>query len=74
MLALLLAQFLDPSKGPPQRGDFEVSPTAFILLMFAGFMIGVAGHLVKSKTMVAAGVLMIFAATVLIPLSFQFGR
>ena len=70
----LLAQFLDPGEGPPQSGDFRVSPTAFVLLLVSGFLIGIVGHIVKSKTLVAAGVLAIFLATVVIPLYFAITR
>jgi hypothetical protein len=47
----------------------DLSPRAYIVLMGLGFLIGTAGHIVKSKVMVAAGILMIFLATVLLPLS-----
>ena len=57
----LLAVNLDTS-------DFDnLSPRAYIALMGMGFIVGTAGHVVKSKTMVAAGVVMIFLATVLLP-------
>ena len=49
----------------------DVSPTAYILLMAFGFITGTAGHVVKSKTVVAAGIMMIFLATVGLPLSYQ---
>lgn len=73
-IALVQAQFLDPSKGPEQSGDFRVSPTFFLVLLVAGFIVGSLGHLVRSKTLVAAGVLMIFLATVLLPLGLTVGR
>ena len=60
---LPLADLLDPSRGPSESGDFSVDPTAFIVLMLLGFLIGVGGHIVKSKVMVAAGILMIFLAS-----------
>jgi hypothetical protein len=47
----------------------DLSPRAYIGLMGIGFVVGVAGHVVKSKTLVAAGILMIFLATVLLPLT-----
>jgi hypothetical protein len=47
----------------------DLSPRAYIALMGLGFLVGTAGHIVKSKTLVAAGVLMIFLATVLLPLT-----
>jgi len=43
--------------------------TPYLLLMLAGFVVGTAGHLYKSKLVVAIGILMIFAATVLLPLA-----
>jgi hypothetical protein len=41
----------------------------YIALMGAGFLVGIAGHLFRSKTLVASGVIMIFAATILLPLT-----
>jgi hypothetical protein len=51
----------------------NLSPRAYIALMGIGFVVGTAGHVVKSKVMVAAGILMIFLATVLLPLSAHVG-
>jgi hypothetical protein len=47
----------------------DLSPRAYIALMGLGFIVGTAGHVVKSKVMISAGILMIFLATVLLPLS-----
>jgi hypothetical protein len=47
----------------------DLSPRAYIALMGIGFIVGTAGHVVRSKSIVAAGVLMIFLATVLLPLT-----
>ena len=47
----------------------DLSPTAYIALMGIGFIVGTAGHIVRSKVLVAAGLLMIFLATVLLPLT-----
>ena len=68
MLPSLLGQFLDPSRGPEQTGDFRISPTFFLALVVFGFLVGSFGHIIKSKTMIALGVLMIFSGTVLVPL------
>lgn len=46
------------------------SPAPFIALMLAGFVVGIAGHIVRSRVVVGVGVLMIFAATVLLPLQY----
>ena len=49
----------------------DVSPKGYIVLMGLGFIVGTAGHVVRSKTMVAAGITMIFLATILLPLSYE---
>ena len=43
-------------------------PLPFIALMGAGFVIGIAGHLYRSPATVAAGIAIIFVAT-LVPLA-----
>ena len=68
-LLLAMSDFLDPGRGPEQSGDFEVEPSFFFLLLGAGFLIGVFGHIIKSRVMVAIGVTLIFAATVAIPIA-----
>jgi hypothetical protein len=56
-------------------GPFDqLSPKAYIALMGIGFIVGVSGHVVRSKPLVAAGILMIFLATVLLPLSQHVSR
>jgi hypothetical protein len=73
-LLLVMSDFLNPSRGPEQSGGFEVSPAFFVTLFGVGFMIGIAGHVFRSRTLVAIGVLMIFLATVLIPVYLQATR
>jgi hypothetical protein len=68
-LLLAMSDFLDPGSGPDQRGDFEVSPSFLIILLALGFAIGTIGHIVKSRTLVAAGVILIFGATLFIPIA-----
>ena len=68
-LFLAMSDFLDPGSGPDQSGDFEISPSFFIVLLVLGFVIGTFGHLIKSRTLVAAGVILVFAATVFIPIA-----
>jgi len=68
--ALVLAQFLDPGEGPDPNGDFRVSPTFFVVLLGAGFLFAAIGHLIRSRTLVAIGVTMVFAATVFLPLAY----
>jgi hypothetical protein len=64
-----MSDFLDPRAGPEQGGDFEVSPTFLITLLAMGFVIGTLGHILKSRSLVAAGVILIFAATLFIPIA-----
>jgi hypothetical protein len=68
-LWLAISDFLDPGRGPEQSGGFEVSPSFFIALFGIGFLVAVLGHIARSRTLVAAGVLMIFLATVVIPVA-----
>jgi hypothetical protein len=56
------AFFYDPNP------SFGASPTPFIVLMIAGFVIGVFGHITRTKGLVALGIGMIFLATFLLPL------
>ena len=46
---------------------FDPDPLPFIVLMGVGFVIGIGGHIYKSKTAIAAGIGMIFVATLLLP-------
>jgi hypothetical protein len=69
-----MADFLGPNDGPGQSGDFQVSPRFFLVLLGLGFLIGTVGHIVKSRTLVAAGVLLIFAATVFLPIAYTLSR
>ena len=75
LAADLLAQFPDPGGGlPDEEGRFSVSPTAFIVVFGLGFMLATIGHIVKSRTLVAIGVLMIFLATVFVPIALHATR
>jgi hypothetical protein len=73
VLLPMVAQFL-PDDGPGQSGDFQVSPRFFLVLLGLGFLIGTVGHIVKSRTLVAAGILLIFAATIFLPIAYTVSR
>jgi F0F1-type ATP synthase assembly protein I len=62
VLGLLHAFAYDPH--PP----FGTSPTPFIVMMIMGFVIGVIGHIVRAKGLVAVGIAIVFLATFLLPL------
>jgi hypothetical protein len=48
---------------------FETSPWPFIALFGAGFGIGVLGHLYGSRVLVAFGIAIVFAATLILPIA-----
>lgn len=74
MRGLWIAQIIDPEMAPEPTGDWSVEPQAFIALMLAGFVIGIVGHIYRSKTAVATGILMIFLATFGIPVFLHLTR
>jgi hypothetical protein len=64
---LAMSDFLDPGSGPDQSGDFQVSPSFFLVLLGVGFLVGIFGHIIESKTLVALGIGLVFSATVALP-------
>jgi len=60
--APLAAFFYDPSP------EFGANPTPFVLMMAAGFVVAVAGHVVRARSLVALGIGLIFLATFVFPL------
>ena len=73
-LVLAMSDFLNPDDGPDPSGEFRVSPTFLIVLLLLGFVIGTIGHIVKSRTLQIAGVLLIFAATIFLPIAYSISR
>ncbi len=62
VLAQLIAQLPDlPSE------DLGTDPKPFLIIFGIGFLLGIFGHIIKSKTLVASGILMVFIATVGLP-------
>ena len=45
----------------------SISP--YLTLMVIGFAVGIFGHMARSRVMVAIGIALIFAATLLLPLA-----
>jgi hypothetical protein len=64
MIAQLIADVLPI----PRNFEFSPHPGPYIAVFVIGFGIAVLGHIASSKTLVATGLLMIFVATVLLPL------
>jgi hypothetical protein len=73
-LILFAQDFIDPKQGPDPSGEFRVSPNAVITIFGLGFLLGIFGHLFKSKTMVAAGIGLIFLATMFLPIYLSLTR
>ncbi len=48
------------------KGDPNVAP--FIILMLLGFFVGTYGHIAHRRALIITGIVMIFAATVVLPL------
>jgi hypothetical protein len=48
---------------------FSPSPLPFITLMGIGFLVGVVGHVYRSRPLVATGIGLVFIATLLLPLA-----
>jgi hypothetical protein len=55
--------FYDPSP------DFGTDPRPYVAMMLVGFVIGVIGHLTRTRGLVALGIGLIFLATFLLPLA-----
>jgi hypothetical protein len=51
--------------------DVATDPKRYLILLGVGFLVALTGHLTRTKTLIAAGVGLIFLATVLLPLYFQ---
>ena len=64
VLAALLA--LAPLDDNP---SFGTDPTPFLVMMLAGFAIGIVGHVVKARFLVLLGIGLIFLACFLLPLA-----
>ena len=53
---------------PDPTPEFGAGPWPFIILMLVGFVVGIAGHITKTKTLVAIGIGLIFLGTFILPL------
>lgn len=49
--------------------DFGSDPKPFVFLMAFGFIMAVAGHIVRAKILVGTGIAIVFLATFLLPLA-----
>ena len=63
VLPILASFFYDPDP------SFGKDPKTYVALMLIGFVIGIGGHIFRSKTAVAIGIGLIFLGTFLLPLA-----
>ncbi len=54
--------------------DFSARPTPFVILLLAGFGVGIVGHLFRSRTLVAIGIGAVFLGTFLLPVAIFVAR
>jgi hypothetical protein len=68
VLSALVLIFAEPNNFLGK--DFEFAPrlAPFLALAVFGFVFAVLGHLFSSKLMVVAGIVMVFASVILLPL------
>ena len=59
---------------PDPSPSFGADPLPFVLMMLAGFVVAIAGHITRVKTLVALGIGLIFLATFLVPLVVNLSR
>ena len=64
-LALVLAPIELEQHIPYRPGP---SPAPYVALLVVGFVVGIFGHLIRSRVTIVLGIAMIFLATVLLPL------
>jgi hypothetical protein len=69
VLAQVVAQL--PDLPSPEVGT---DPEPYLLLLVVGFLVGGIGHLFQSKTIIASGIAMIVAATIILPIMLQINR
>jgi hypothetical protein len=52
---------------PSLAALLPTSPSPYIAMMLAGFVIGILGHLTRARWLVAAGVILIFLGALVFP-------
>ena len=62
-LPTVLGQISLPGLSQDGPGDLQQLLTVFYLMMGGGFFIAVTGHVFKSRTLVIAGIVLIFTGT-----------
>jgi hypothetical protein len=65
LLAALVAQIPDlPGLGDEGPGDLESLLTVCFILMGGGFAVGLLGHIIRSRLLVATGIAVVMVGTV----------
>jgi hypothetical protein len=68
-LALLLANWV-----PDPTPEFGADPKPYVLMMVVGMAVGIMGHLIRSRFVVAVGVGTVFLATFALPLALYLSK
>jgi hypothetical protein len=70
LLAAVVAQFPDlPGLGDEGPGELESLLTLCFVLMGLGFGVGILGHIIRSRWLVAIGIALVMAGTVMFALA-----
>jgi hypothetical protein len=70
LLAALVAQIPDlAGLGEEGPGGLESLLTLCFVLMGAGFVVGLLGHIIRSRVLVAIGIVLVMAGTVVFALA-----
>jgi hydrogenase-4 membrane subunit HyfE len=57
-----------PDLGPLPAALFPHSPGPYIALMLIGFIVGILGHLTRTRVLIVSGIALIFLGALLFPL------
>jgi cyanate permease len=65
----LIGHPADDNEAMPVAGILPHSTGPYVALMIAGFVVGVCGHLSRSKWLITIGIILIFLAALAFPLA-----
>jgi hypothetical protein len=71
-LALLVLASFSPDD--IHRPEFGADPKPYVTLMILGFAVGIFGHLIRSRVLIAVGVGAVFLGTFLLPVGIYISK
>ncbi len=57
--------------GSDPGSDLPLTPVTLLAILGAGFAVGALGHLIRSRVLILIGVVLVFAATALLPIAYR---